>query len=248
MILAFIIAAYSTNAISSEPASPKPKYGPEATTLSLSHDFFKKNAGPDFWAVSPYYLPQQDDKSCSIASVAMVTNAIRVGQKLTADDELVTQKGLMKRVKDSLWEKYVGEKGHGVPLDDLAELVKASLQAYGVDAAQRVEVQTIHVDDLSPKTKASVHRALVENEKGSSDFIIANFLQGVYTGDAEVGHIAPVGAYDAKTKRVLVMDPDRQWYEPYWVSEETFLKGMNTVDQSSGKHRGFVWIKMNAHK
>jgi hypothetical protein len=40
------------------------------------------------------------------------------------------------------------------------------------------------------------------------------------------------------------MDPDRTWYEPYWVSEETFIAGMNTQDKESGKTRGMLWVKL----
>ncbi|MBI3554790.1 MAG: hypothetical protein HY074_00840 [Deltaproteobacteria bacterium] len=222
-------------------AEVKPKYGPEATLLSASHAYLQKNAAPDYWALIPYYVSQQDDRSCSVASVSMVVNAARSGRKLTADDELATQKGLLVRAKSETWSKGVGDGGHGVNLDELGPIVEAGLKAYGVaDATAEVH----HTDDTSRKVKDELHHALVENEKSASDFIIINFIQGVYTGDAEAGHIAPIAAYDAKAGRVLVLDPDRQWYEPYWVSEATLLKGMATADKTSGKSRGFVWVKL----
>ena len=125
-------------------------------------------------------------------------------------------------------------------MDQLGVEVEKSFKAYGFNEAK---VEVIHVDDLSPVTRDKVHNVLVENEKTAKDFIIANFIQGVYTGDADAGHIAPIAAFDTKTKRVLVLDPDRDWYEPYWVSEETFLKGMNTQDKNAGaKYRGLVWV------
>ena len=222
-------------------ADSKPKYGPEATLLSQSHDYLQKHPAPDYWALSPYYVGQFNDKACSIGSVTMIVNAARVGMKLMVDDPLVTQQGLLKKLRNKLWEEAVGKKGRGVPLDKLGELIKESLTAYGIKEA-RVEV--VPIEDRSDQTKAKLHQILLKNEVSSDNFIVANFVQRVYTGDAAVGHIAPVGAYDAQKKRVLIMDPDREWYEPYWVSEATFLNGMATKDERSKKHRGYVWIKV----
>jgi len=59
-----------------------------------------------------------------------------------------------------------------------------------------------------------------------------------------VGHLSPVAGYDSKEKRVLIFDSDRQYYEPYWVSEEVFLKGMNTPDKGSDAFRGLLWIRL----
>ncbi len=220
---------------------PKPKYGPEAMRLSLSHKYIQTHDAPDFWALMPYYLPQQNGASCSVASVAMLMNGVRVHDDLTADEELVTQPGLLKKVGDSAWTRDVSSGGHGVTLDELGKFVEESLKAYGV---RKYEVEVVHASDFSEKTKSRLHRALVENERSSKDFILINFIQGVYTGDADVGHIAPIGAYDQAHHRVLVLDPDREWYEPYWVSEETLLKGMATQDRQAVQARGYVWVKI----
>ena len=223
-------------------ADPKPKYGAEATLLQQSHEYVQHHAAPDFWAMIPYYYAQQTGSACSVASVAMAVNAARAGQKLTADDELATQNNVLKKTGDAEWMQAVGDKGGGRTLDQLAVVTEKAFQAYGFKQAK---AEAIHADD-TPATHKRIHDALVANEKTAHDFILANFSQGAYTGDADAGHIAPVAAYDAKNKRVLILDPDRDWYEPYWVSEETFIKGMNTVDKGSGKTRGLVWIKTGA--
>ena len=38
------------------------------------------------------------------------------------------------------------------------------------------------------------------------------------------------------------MEPDREWYEPYWVSDERLLQAMATIDGETGKSRGYVRI------
>ena len=55
--------------------------------------------------------------------------------------------------------------------------------------------------------------------------------------------MAPIAAYDAKMHRVLVMDPDREWYEPYWVSDQRLLEAMATIDPETSKPRGYVKIR-----
>lgn len=231
-------------------ADTKPKYGPMATTLSNSHEYVQKNKAPDYWAMNSYYTAQKWGGSCSLASVTMVINAARAHQKLTSDDALATEPKVLEKVKDPVvngksWAVAVGAEGiipSGVNLDQLGELARKGLEAYGLKV-KRVEV--VHADKIDAATKAKLHKALIENEKSDNDFIIANFNQQVYTGDAEVGHIAPVAAYDAAKKRVLIMDPDREWYEPYWISEETFLVGMATQDSSKKQNRGYVWIEID---
>src|SRR3954462_341964 len=85
-------------------AETKPKYGPAATRLTQSHEYFRKNDAPDFWAQIPYYVPQQDERSCSLASVTIMLNGARAAQKLTADDELATQKAVFAKVKSDVWQ------------------------------------------------------------------------------------------------------------------------------------------------
>jgi len=222
-------------------AETKPKYGPEATPLSRSHEFFQRRTAPDFWALIPYYMPQQTGGSCSVAAVAMVVNAARYNTPLGSNDKLVSEAELLNRVKNPVWKKGLGLTGHGITLDQLGPLLEESLKSFGITP---VEIETVHVDNLSGDTKTKIHRTLIENERSNRNFIIANFLQGSYTGDAEVGHWAAVGAYDSEKKRVLIMDPDREWYEPYWVNEEAFLKGMNTLDKQSSLFRGFIRVTL----
>jgi hypothetical protein len=74
--------------------------------------------------------------------------------------------------------------------------------------------------------------------------LISNFNQKVFTDDSEVGHFAPVGAFDPEKSRVLILDPDREYYEPYWVSVNDFIDGMNTKDSSGDQYRGYLSITL----
>ncbi|MBU6154761.1 MAG: hypothetical protein KGP28_10705 [Bdellovibrionales bacterium] len=218
-----------------------PKYGPPATRLYHSRDFVKKHPAPDFWSLFPYYIAQQDARSCSVAAAAMILNGARAKRNLDASEELITQKGLLARVNLASWNQGVGDGGRGIALDEYGPLLEASFKSYGF---KNPIILTRHADGGSEFRKDLLEE-LLENEKSADGFIIANYLQSEFTGDPEgaVGHYAPVAAFDSKSKKVLILDPDRQYYEPYWVSLETFIKGMNTLDSGQKKSRGYLLIK-----
>jgi len=212
--------------------APKPKYVSTTIRLSQKQDYVRKNPAPDFWALMPYYMPQQDPAACGIASLTMLMNAVRVHQKLTASDALVTQKALVDKIKI--------DYSKGISLDNLGEAVKKSLSAYSIKGT----VEVIHADGSKTQNK-KIRELLLKNEKSDHNFILANFLQGAFTGDPEGGgHISPIGAFDDKHNEVLIMDVDREYYEPYWVSFDTFIKGINTPDPELKINRGIVYVEL----
>jgi hypothetical protein len=86
---------------------------------------------------------------------------------------------------------------------------------------------------------------LVKNEKSADDFIVLSFVQGILTGDPEgmLAHVAPVGAYDEKKHLVLVMDPDRKWYGPYWSPEDKVFDSI-ADSRSDADHPSWIYVKI----
>lgn len=235
-----ILTASDTQAAESKPAAVKMKYGSFAAALSNDHAYFKSNAAPDYWAIAPFYAAQRDDRSCSLASLTMIANAARKSQALNSEAELYTQDSLLEASKSKLWKANLSEIGKGVTLAELKTLAETVLPLTG---AKNVSIHLFQPDSNSGQNLEALRKILRENEKNDGDLIVVNFLQGALTEDAPVGHIAPVGAYDEKKKRVLVFDPDRRWYEPYWVPDTKLLDAMATLDPVSEKHRGLIWIR-----
>lgn len=222
-------------------APPRPKYGPQAVRLFDARAYIRGHETPDFWALMPYYVSQQNDESCSVACVVMLVNALRAERQLANDEELATQPELLQKTGSRQWAKNVAPGGAGVSLDELGTLTRLAIPLYGV----RADVEVVHVDAAAPQATARLRTVLVENEKSGRDLIVANFLQSTLTSDpaGAVGHMAPVAAYDTQADRVLIFDPDRRWYEPYWVALPTLLAAMGTSDQTSGKTRGYIWVR-----
>ncbi len=231
--------------------SAKPKYGPEgkpvATPLHADATYFRElgRAAPDFWNMIGFYVPQQNSYSCSAASVTMALNAALVTRKKTSDDENIVQAKLLAAVRVENWEARVNEGGYkgdfGTNLEVLGKVTQAAFEKY----LKNVKVTVRHAD-ATPAFRAEVIKVLTENENSGSNLLLANFDQFVFTNDSHAGHIAPVAAYDSARQRVLVMDPDREFYEPYWVSLDTFIAGMNTTDTGAKAQRGYVFISFAA--
>jgi hypothetical protein len=238
-LLAVSCLAAKPGLAQSEPKQPK--YAPSAVRLFHAREYLREHDAPDFWALTPYYASQPDDRSCSAASVAMLVNALRAERTLGANDSLATAVSVLNSVEPERWKHKLAPDGAGVTLDELAALIPPVLKSFGIDAAR---VETLRFADAGAESVARWRRLLVENEQSSGDLVLVNYLQSTVTGDPEgaVGHIAPVGAYDATKRRVLLFDPDRQWYEPYWTPDETLLQAMTTPDPVTGQLRGLVHI------
>jgi hypothetical protein len=203
-----------------------------------------------------FYVPQFHGAACSVASVTQILNAAlsERGKKtgLSADDRWLEQPALLEKVKVESWkERVLGGNllktglSRGVTLDQLAQISEAAFKDAGFTKAQA----TVHrFDGDLPAAKAALLRLLQENEQSTRDFLLANFDQKRFTDDAEVGHISPIGAFDAQSSgKVLIFDTDHEYYEPYWVSVETLLEGLRTTDSVSGKTRGLVRLQVSPH-
>ncbi len=222
-ILYLLCLAFSTAAA----AEPHPKYGPKAIPLLRDHQYFKGAEAKDFWGLMPFYVPQMNEYSCSVASVVTIFNAIVKRRDGVPDTERnITQGMLLDGVKDVPIRKLVSKQGfkgrHGVTLEELRTVAEQTARIHGV----RTQV-TAH--SFRTRSLEELRAILQANEQDPQDFLMAHFVQDDLTGarGGPYAHISPIGAYDEKTRRVLILDVDREWYSPYWVTDEDLLAAMN---------------------
>ncbi len=220
----------------------QPKYGSQAVRLFHAREYLRTHDAPDFWALMPYYVHQFNERACSVASATMVVNALRAQVELTTADELITQGTLLKQISYPDWARAVGPDGESVTIEELGDYLRESLKRFG---PAKYNVEAVRVDPTDKGLRERVRRMLVENERSDDDFVLVVFWQALFTDDpeGETGHIAPLAAYDAEREWALVFDPDREWYEPYWVSLDTLVAGMARVDPDTGNPRGYIWIR-----
>jgi hypothetical protein len=76
--------------------------------------------------------------------------------------------------------------------------------------------------------------------------VVVNFLRGALD-EGRGGHFSPLGAYDEKEDRFLMLDVARYKYPPAWVKAADLFAAMNTPDpDNEGKTRGYAIISRRA--
>jgi hypothetical protein len=219
--LAALLIAFASPLAFAEDA-PKPKFGPEAVPIFQDNAYLREAPAPDYWNLSPFYIPQRTSSDCSLAAIVMAINALR-GLPANADQQLVTENTMMSTVGDQTWMTEVTEDGSGVTFDETKLYLREALDKFDLGSANLEVFSTTKADDA---TMSQLHKALVENETTANNVMLVYYNQGVITGDWDGPHISAIGAYDATKDRVLIMDVDRDWYVPYWTSTKTLLAAL----------------------
>ncbi len=232
-------ASFADASASNHELNKQSRYVPGVVSIIQDHSYIRTHDAPIYWKISPYYLPQPTDASCSLASATMVVNALRIPQIQYANQKLATTNSVVHSTQNA-WKNDVKQGGDGVTLDQFGSFLSQAMKAYNILPIRLEVIHATSVKDIVTK----FHQALLEGEKTGRTFNIVNFDQKFISGTESVGQFAPVGAYDANTKRVLIMDPDRELFEPYWVSEHRLMNGMETGDSDAHKNRGFVIVTL----
>jgi hypothetical protein len=245
LIVLWTALIWSPGASASE---AKPKFGPDAIPIEQATRYLRTHPAPDYWAISPFYIPQDTDSACSVASIAIMLNALR-GVPARGDVELVTQGALRGALGDERWTAETAQHGAGVTFAELLKLVAQSLHTYDLENYQ---IEVFKPADASKESLARLRRILAANERSGKDVALIYFDQGVLTGDWDGPHISPIGAYDAGNGRVLVMDVDRRYYVPYWSPVSKVLESMLKPAPArfgplAGETGGLVWVRSKLH-
>jgi hypothetical protein len=187
----------------------------------------ESDAHADFFALSEQLVTQDDPGYCGIASAVTVLNALQVpapvapawGAHVFTQDDFFNDKA-----KTILQPGFKG----GVTLQQLADMIQC-------------HPATASVLYASDTTLDAFRSVAAENLASAGDFLIVNYNRAD-VGQEYMGHISPLGAYDAKADKILVMDVARYKYPPVWVDTPALFAAMSTSDFVSGKSRGFLSV------
>jgi len=129
----------------------------------------------------------------------------------------------------------------GLTLAELEEVVLDTFKTYGIKG-WTVSLRSFKY--ATPEALRELRAILEANEASANDFVILHFLQDRLTNDpgGPYAHISPVGAYDAASGSVLVLDVDREYYGPYWVSVERLLTALSAETPAYG-HVGLLIVR-----
>ncbi|KAG1467121.1 hypothetical protein G6F46_000170 [Rhizopus delemar] len=182
-----------------------------------------------FFPLTGNFTTQSEPSYCGPSSLAMVLNALEVDPKRK-------WKGNWRWFSDEFLHCCSSKedmKKNGITFDNFACLAKC-----------HCDVQVKRAFDFSfEEFKRDVELVTSTSEK----FMIISFSRKTLgqTGD---GHFSPIGAYNAKTNMVLVLDTARYKYPSYWCSIDTLFESMNPIDKETGRPRGYFVLSYNAER
>jgi hypothetical protein len=230
--------------MSSQPAAAgtqRPKYAPWLTLLRDDPAHIRQSPAPSYWALSAYHVGQFTDTCCSLATAVMLVNAARGSAHLRGGAKLATHEDLMAAVDDANWTFHCTDpQGNGASLREMAPILERAYAHYGVAGARVEMVQVIDAVAQADGFRA----ALAAMERSPSTQVALNFDGAPVYGEADYGHFSPAAAYDAARDRVLVLDVDRGWHEPYWVPVDIMLSALATKSRKDGSPRGYLRVTL----
>ena len=184
-----------------------------------------------YFPISVAFETQKNQAYCGVASMVMVLNALGVPAPSSPEFQpyaIFTQDNVLNDKTDVILPRDVLAH-HGMTLDQLGHI----LSLYPV---------AVEVHHASPGGADEFRRLASEALASDHRFVLVNFLRKAL-GEERGGHISPLGAYDEKADRFLILDVARYKYPPVWVKTSDLFDAMNTTDSdNNNKTRGYVLI------
>ncbi len=187
-------------------------------------------ADADYWQLVPNFAVQQTQSYCGVATAITVLNSLPIQKPVDptyAPYAYFTQGNFFTPgVTRVISAQTVAAQG--VTREEMAR----ALGSFGLHA------RSIPGDSF---TDASL-RSLLKSALGDDgQFVLANYFRGTF-GQVGGGHWSALGAYDAATDRVLILDVAKYKYAPGWVTLRALRQSISTLDTTSGKARGLVIV------
>jgi hypothetical protein len=216
---------------------------PELIPLRSDHAYLRGAPDSAYWSIAPHLIQQATDSSCSLATAAMLLNAVRGRDGQLRIGEPVSEASLLDRLGDAFWRDAVAQDGNGLSLTEFAAAMTRALSTY--ECADKWSVTIAPITDAG-EAVAGLRAALAAMERGDG-FVAVNFHLDLFYGDGvDVGHFSPVGAYDAARDRVLMLDVYKKDYEPMWAPLPRLANAMATKSHKTGEPRGYAVVKPRA--
>jgi hypothetical protein len=233
----FVCLGLTTMVLGDGTASPGGRYRPmpkelvalntpEGRQLLLESKFQEA-----FWELAQCYAPQPDLGSCSVASCAMVLNALPIERPVSKPHgsfRLFTSDNFFNENVEAITSRKKVSLG-GMSLTELAKVLKTF----------PVKVECAYAGESS----IGVFRDRLKQALATKDgYVIVNYLRKSL-GQESGGHISPVGAFNEGSDRILILDTANYKYPWTWVPVDQLWKAMaGQAEPATKKTRGYVTI------
>lgn len=185
----------------------------------------------DYFILNSYVESEKFLTFCSIASMAAVLNSLDMERPLdpvrypypffTQDNLFILANQQVRTFEDVVTK--------GLTLAEIGMFLEHLLVRPKVHFASDMTIEQM---------RAVVREGLDSREKR----VVVNYDRAVL-GQNGAGHVSPIGAYDAETDSVLVLDVARYKYPPAWVPFPVMFRSMQSVDSGSNRSRGIVVVE-----
>ena len=210
----------------------------------------------DFPALANQFEPQSNGAFCGPTTTAIVLNTVRGRSadlprdrsRLRPEDLQFAPAGFDPSVPRFTQDNVIGKslktraqvlgepvlingkltRDFGYQLRQLDELLRAH------DLATRLVV----VDDTV--TDADIRRDLAVNLERAGDYVVVTYRRSE-VGQVGGGHISPLGAFDAESDSVLVLDVNPASAGWVWMPLSSLIRGMRTFDMV--ENRGYILVQ-----
>ncbi len=194
----------------------------DATTSEGQQLLTMTAAKTDYQQLAPFFVSQNRRAFCGVASSTIVINAALHQQPLVTQATFFTPKA--SAIRSELAVTF-----GGLTLAQLGKMI----EAHGL------HVQMIPASQSSLATFRHIAQTTLAEP---DEFLIVNYDRATLVQEGS-GHISPIGAYNAVTDRVLILDVAANKYPYTWVPVPQLWQAMNTIDTSSGLTRGYLLVR-----
>jgi hypothetical protein len=184
----------------------------------------------DYWQLIPNFAVQQTQSYCAVASAVTVLNSMPIKKPV---DPAYAPYAYFTQVNFFTPEVSKVINAQTVLAQGMTrEEMVATLSRHGVQA-HSVAGDSYSDDSLRMTLKAALG--------DDGQFVLANYFRGTF-GQVGGGHWSALAAYDAQTDSVLILDVAKYKYPPAWVSISLLRQSIATLDTTSNKPRGLVFV------
>jgi hypothetical protein len=216
----------------------------------------RSGAKVDFPALANQFEPQSNGIFCGPTTTAIVLNTVRGRSadlprdrsRLRPEDFQFAPAGFDPSVPRFTQDNVItkGLKTRSQVLGEPVVVNGKQVRDFGYQLRQLDELLRAHdlstrlvvVDDR--RADADIRRDLVENLQRAGDYVIVNYRR-VEIGQAGGGHISPLGAFDAESDSVLVLDVNPASAGWVWMPVAALIRGMRTFD--TVENRGYILVQ-----
>lgn len=185
----------------------------------------------DYDSLMAHFVAQVRPAFCGVASSVVVLNALPARPAMPAMNGMpvaqLTQQSFFDDAASQVRNEWRVTFG-GMTLAQLRDL----LNSHGANATATYASDT---------TLEAFRELAKTNLATSGDYLLVNYQRGAL-GQRPTGHISPLAAYNIASDRFLILDVAAYKYPPVWVKAQDLWAGMNAVDSSAGRTRGFVVV------